>query len=70
MSRKHAKEEGPAEFAFFLLAGEMAMRCGELRGLCWEQIDWRTGRLTIDRHIFEEQLKQPKGDPTAASESA
>ncbi|WAS91547.1 hypothetical protein [Nannocystis punicea] len=57
-----AKANGADEFAFILLAGEMAMRSGELRGLCWERIDRRTGRRTIDRQIFEGQLKRPKGE--------
>lgn len=59
-----AKGDSPEAFAAILLLGEMGLRTGELQGLCWVQIDWRTGRLTIDRQIANNIAKLPKGEKT------
>lgn len=55
-----AKLEGPEVMSLILLGGEMGLRTGELQGLCWEQIDWSKGQLTIDRAIYEGEMGSTK----------
>jgi integrase len=37
--------------AFFSVYGTSGMRMGEVRGFCWEQIDWESGTIYVDRAI-------------------
>lgn len=38
---------------FFRLAFATGMRRGELIGLMWRDFDWRSGKIRIDRQVFE-----------------
>ncbi len=37
--------------AFFSVYGTSGMRMGEVRGLCWEQINWTSATIFVDRAI-------------------
>lgn len=55
-----AEDESVEAAALVLLAGEMAMRVGEIIGLWWSSIDFNTGIITVERNLYEGALGPPK----------
>ena len=47
-------------YHYFVVAFYTGLRIGELLALSWEQIDFRTGRLTVDRAYSKGRLKHTK----------
>jgi integrase len=54
-----AKQSGPQWAAFFTLALDSGMRKGELCGLQWDDIDWDTGTVTIQRTLIRASKNKP-----------
>lgn len=54
-----AKQAGPQWAAFFTLALDSGMRKGELCGLKWDDIDWESGTVTIQRNLVRASKNKP-----------
>ena len=59
----------PLKYQAIITALDLACRRGELTGLTWDDIDFKTGKVTInkatqyiDRKIFEKETKSVNSD--------
>ena len=53
-------EQFPEWYAFVLTGLQTGMRLGELRGLCYEQINWHAGYVTVDQAYVKDRWTTPK----------
>lgn len=57
-----ARRVDPRSELVVLLGGEAGLRCGEMRALLWESIDFKNELITIERAYSHDQITMPKGD--------
>jgi integrase len=55
-----AKEHRPRLFPLFLTAARAGLRCGELRALRWDDVDWQRGTITVQWNVSEKTITTPK----------
>jgi integrase len=55
-----ARSEAPA-LLVALLGGEAGLRCGEIMGLEWTDVDFAKRQLTVARSEWKGQVTMPKG---------
>jgi len=55
-----AKSE-PNAYVIVLLGGEAGLRCGEMMGLEWEDVDFNKRQLCIQRSVWKGHVGVPKG---------
>ena len=55
-----AKKE-PLELLVDLLGAEAGLRCGEMRGLQWRDVDFSNRTLCVERSIWQDQVTATKG---------
>lgn len=58
-----AAEQQPSPDALLvvLLGGEAGLRRGEIRGIKWQDIDFKRGTITVARRIWQQEVGPPKG---------
>ena len=57
---QHAREKAPSLYAILLCAVRTGLRQGELIGLQWSDIDFRSGFLEVRRAVVKRQLTSTK----------
>ena len=57
---QHAREKVPSLYAILLCAVRTGLRQGELIGLQWSDIDFRSGFLEVRRAVVKRQLTSTK----------
>jgi integrase len=55
------RHRAPSRQLMVLLGGEAGLRCGELLGLRWSDIDLEHGLLTVSRAIWKREEGPPQG---------
>jgi integrase len=56
-----ARKIDPRIYLFVLLGGDAGLRCGEIIGLEWSDVDVKRGFLTVRRSEWEGHVSSPKG---------
>jgi integrase len=54
------RDKFPEWYAFVLVGLQTGCRLGEIRGLCYEQINWRANYITIDQAYVKDAWTSPK----------
>ena len=55
------KHRNTSRLVMVLLGAEAGLRCGEMRGLTWSDIDLERGTLTVSRTVWKNEEGPPKG---------